>query len=153
MGSQLLYSASPEGIASSNEYSKVVLDQPEADLGQVRGLSNSVDTAESHNVRPAVLLGLKGITQNVDAALRRFCYSSQWFHLTQNFLHSTRVLQHTKLEPKNLSSKDEPIPYCLLYKKLHHRAVIDLKILKSKNKGMIFIDLFFTILFMDQISN
>ena len=49
----------PEGVAGGDEDVELVLQQPEADLGQVGGLPDPVHPAEGHHIRTVVGFGLK----------------------------------------------------------------------------------------------
>ena len=61
----------PECITGGDENATLVLNQPEADLCQVGGLSDAVDAAEGHDVRPLVGLGLDHVADDVDPAFGR----------------------------------------------------------------------------------
>ena len=70
MNSQLLHGSGPEGIAGGNQHPELVLQQPEADFGQVGGLAHAVDAAERHHVGSAVGLALHHVPDDVNSALR-----------------------------------------------------------------------------------
>ncbi len=55
--------ARPESIAGGNEDPELVLDEPEADLGEVGGLAHAVHAAEGHHVRPPARFRLPSIRQ------------------------------------------------------------------------------------------
>ena len=59
VGPELFDGSGPERVASGNQHAELVLNEPEADLGEVGGLTHTVHAAERHDVRPVVGLGLE----------------------------------------------------------------------------------------------
>ena len=70
MNSKLLHGSGPEGVTGGNQHTELVLQQPEADFGQVGGLADAVDAAERHHVGTAVGLALHHVPDDVNSALR-----------------------------------------------------------------------------------
>lgn len=54
MDTKLLHGAAPESVARCNQDTEIVLEEPEADFAEVRGLSNAVDADERHGERVAL---------------------------------------------------------------------------------------------------
>ena len=69
MNSQLLHGSGPEGIAGGNQHPELVLQQPEADFGQVGGLAHTIDPAEGDDIRSLVLFGVHDISEDVNSPL------------------------------------------------------------------------------------
>ena len=67
---QLLYGSGSECVAGGDQNPALVLDQPEANLGQVGALAHAVHAAKGYHVRPLVGLGLQHVADDVDAAFR-----------------------------------------------------------------------------------
>merc|ERR1719510_315988 len=70
VSSQLFYCSSSKCIASSNQYTTLILDRPETNFGQVGRFSNAIHSTKSNYIRSFVSFCFQNITNNVNSSLR-----------------------------------------------------------------------------------